>query len=526
MNQFAAVAASTPTPDVVIGGNPRRWAALGTVAGVVTLGYLWRALIHASLVDWAMAGLLLVITGASAWAMLEARTPLLVADPIGVRLRRGRTWHGLPWSAVEGVRVRPATPWREGSLTLTPTDGAVVGVPLPFATAAASRELVGDLDEVAGFTVPVVRELSTNADLLELVRSLLFHMRRGVAVAVCRLGTPGRTVDPAPAEAPEASEPEVIATSPAVPATRGPRPASRVDVALPTAVAAQLISGSHTESHTATPPAARSGTVSPSAATVARTVPVVAPVIGPVLALAREQLGLSIDTVAERTSIRAHLVEAIERDDFSGCGGDFYARGHLKALCRCLHIDPAGVLRDYDRVYAGAPIGAARVLRADSLSQPRGSVGRLGIAPRWGRLAAVTLACAVVWGVAVTLNPPSTSVVVPSPSIQGSLAADSAPITSPQTTTHRVRLTAVAAPVVVDAQGQPVPQASVRVVVRDRLHQIVFQGRLRPGHHRVLIAVAPFTVRVSDGPAVRVRFDGVERGTVGTVPGPATRVFE
>ena len=68
-------------------------------------------------------------------------------------------------------------------------------------------------------------------------------------------------------------------------------------------------------------------------------VPAVEPVIGPELAAARRRLGLSVDQVAERTRIRPHVIEAIEIDDFSPCGGDFYARGHLRTLARVLGVD-------------------------------------------------------------------------------------------------------------------------------------------------------------------------------------------
>jgi len=49
--------------------------------------------------------------------------------------------------------------------------------------------------------------------------------------------------------------------------------------------------------------------------------------IGQTLAAAREHAGLTDEEVAAATRIRRTLVVAIERDDFSACRGDFYARG-------------------------------------------------------------------------------------------------------------------------------------------------------------------------------------------------------
>ena len=68
------------------------------------------------------------------------------------------------------------------------------------------------------------------------------------------------------------------------------------------------------------------------------------PVVGPELAAARTRLGLTVDQLAERTRIRPHVIESIEVDDFAPCGGDFYARGHLRTLARVLGVDVAPLL--------------------------------------------------------------------------------------------------------------------------------------------------------------------------------------
>ena len=42
------------------------------------------------------------------------------------------------------------------------------------------------------------------------------------------------------------------------------------------------------------------------------------------------------------------MIESIEVDDFAPCGGDFYARGHLRTLARVLGQDPAPLLQKFD----------------------------------------------------------------------------------------------------------------------------------------------------------------------------------
>ena len=40
--------------------------------------------------------------------------------------------------------------------------------------------------------------------------------------------------------------------------------------------------------------------------------------------------------------------QGIERDDFSACGGDFYARGHIRAIARAAGADPEPLVQEYD----------------------------------------------------------------------------------------------------------------------------------------------------------------------------------
>lgn len=62
--------------------------------------------------------------------------------------------------------------------------------------------------------------------------------------------------------------------------------------------------------------------------------------LGSTLQKARTNAGLSIDDLAERTSIRPTVLREFENNDFSKCGGETYARGHLRNLAHALGTDP------------------------------------------------------------------------------------------------------------------------------------------------------------------------------------------
>jgi transcriptional regulator with XRE-family HTH domain len=77
--------------------------------------------------------------------------------------------------------------------------------------------------------------------------------------------------------------------------------------------------------------------------------------IGEALAAARRRSGLSVTEVSRRTRIRETLVTNIERDDYSGCGGDFYTRGHIRAIARVVGTDPEPLIEEYDAARRPAP---------------------------------------------------------------------------------------------------------------------------------------------------------------------------
>ena len=54
---------------------------------------------------------------------------------------------------------------------------------------------------------------------------------------------------------------------------------------------------------------------------------------------ARESAGLSIDELSEITSIRPGLIREIEKNNFINCGGDTYARGHLRNIAPKISVD-------------------------------------------------------------------------------------------------------------------------------------------------------------------------------------------
>jgi cytoskeletal protein RodZ len=73
--------------------------------------------------------------------------------------------------------------------------------------------------------------------------------------------------------------------------------------------------------------------------------------IGDEIRAARKGADLTIAEVADRAKLRVAVLQAIENDDFSLCGGDTYARGHLKVIAGILKIDSKSLLELFDEKF-------------------------------------------------------------------------------------------------------------------------------------------------------------------------------
>jgi cytoskeletal protein RodZ len=113
--------------------------------------------------------------------------------------------------------------------------------------------------------------------------------------------------------------------------------------------------------------------------------------VGRALQQARIEAGLTVDDVSSATRVRIAIVHAIEADDFAPCGGDVYARGHIRTLARAVHLDPAPLIAQYDAEHGGrpAPTPAAPLFEAERIRPERRG-------PNW--TAAMVAAIVVVIG--------------------------------------------------------------------------------------------------------------------------------
>lgn len=210
--------------------------------------------------------------------------------------------------------------------------------------------------------------------------------------------------------------------------------------------------------------------------------PAAEPVIGPQLEAARERIRLTVDQLSKRTRIRPHVIEAIEVDDFGPCGGDFYARGHLRTLARVLGVDAGPLVAAYDETYADAPVDPRRVFESELATGVGGSIRGTRGGRNWSVLIAAVMAAILIWSIArlvmdgpVPLDEPSTLRQTGSGGLHNGAKAEAVPVT----------LTATG--------------GGAKVIVRDGSGDIEYEGALAFGQTMKIDVVPPVRIWTSDG---------------------------
>lgn len=104
------------------------------------------------------------------------------------------------------------------------------------------------------------------------------------------------------------------------------------------------------------------------------------------LAEARNQAGLTVADVSASTRIREGLIRAIEQDEFAPCGGDFYARGHIRAIAAVVGADSAALISEYDAARLPPPLQEMMEEEPEPPPRPPRRSGR-----GWGPLVPVVM---------------------------------------------------------------------------------------------------------------------------------------
>lgn len=237
--------------------------------------------------------------------------------------------------------------------------------------------------------------------------------------------------------------------------------------------------------------------------------------IGETLAQRRREAGLTITQVSEQTRIRETVIRAIERDDFTPCGGNFYARGHIKGVARVLGLDPEPLIQEYDETHGGSP----QAMPAAQALEPAIPVRfRERRSPNWSLAMAIVLVLVVLYGVVRVVGGGQAEHSAVQPA-RGSGSASASQPPPPKPSPTRSDSVALAPPTEVSLRIKAT--VTTWVNIRDNKGKELFSGLLRRGQSKEWTARKKIRVVLGNAGGVTLNVNGKDLGS----PGAAGQVL-
>jgi cytoskeletal protein RodZ len=172
--------------------------------------------------------------------------------------------------------------------------------------------------------------------------------------------------------------------------------------------------------------------------------------LGEFLQKAREDAGISIDELAHIVNLRPGLIRAMESNDFLPCGGDTYARGHIRNISQATGSNAKELLAMYDAEHSVDSRSIHSQLVDNNAAAIRSENRKLS----WKVLVGASLSVVVLIGVAqfalsaIESEPATTSMVVeevePSQTPTPSPTPSAAPTATTSTMTGELTLSIAA----------------------------------------------------------------------------------
>jgi len=217
--------------------------------------------------------------------------------------------------------------------------------------------------------------------------------------------------------------------------------------------------------------------------------------LGSMITKARKDAGFSIDDLSDATNIRTALLREMEEDEFINCGGEIYARGHLRNIAKKLNIDERPFLDTYESEQQQSVRSIQDLWVENSIMEEPGKPRKVS----WKVLAGISIASLLVIGIAQVVFTNSFESAVPTPT--SSTAEEQSEIVSDGT---RVEV------VITASRGRSY------LLVSNEQGQVFFDGEIAQGEEKIYSSTSKLTLKVGNAGALDLQVNGKAVPTLGT----------
>ena len=228
--------------------------------------------------------------------------------------------------------------------------------------------------------------------------------------------------------------------------------------------------------------------------------------LGALIAKSRADARLSIEDLAKLTNIPATLLRDMENDNFAKCGGETYARGHLRNIAAKVGIDQR-IFLDLFETEVTAPAKPIReLLNENNVTMPYQEPKRIS----WKVLAAGSAAALVLFaGAQIIFSNTDTGndpeVIITTSATPSNSASES------------VTPSVAASPEIVE--GVNVELVASRGITwlyaTNESGEVLFSGQVREGVTKTFNAAKQVNLRVGNAGAVDISVNGKDVGSIG-----------
>ena len=228
--------------------------------------------------------------------------------------------------------------------------------------------------------------------------------------------------------------------------------------------------------------------------------------LGSLIAKARKDAGLSLEDLAAKTNIRISVLSEIEKDNFEHCGGETYARGHVRNIASILKVDQKEFIRLYEEEQGGETRSIKDLLIENSVMRLPAEARKVS----WKVLVLISVVSLFVVGIGqvVISNFNTNDVVGAAPSASASPTAAESPSAEPSAESTFSSGTGVE--VVINAV-----RAKSWLFVSDASGRTLFSGQVSRGAVKVFSSDSQLNLKVGNAGGVDLKVNGKKVEAIG-----------
>lgn len=234
--------------------------------------------------------------------------------------------------------------------------------------------------------------------------------------------------------------------------------------------------------------------------------------LGSMISKARKDAGLSIDDLSAATNIRGPLLREMEGNNFSQCGGDTYARGHIRNIATKLNVDPQIFLTAYEDEQMHIDRSMQELLVENSVMREPSQTRKVS----WKALATISVASLFVAGLAQIIISNDSTPDIPA-IIQESPTPSPSPESTEEATPNEVSPTNEAT--ISTGQGVEVIITATRakswLFVSDATGRTLFSGQISTGVSKTFTSDQKLNLKVGNAGGVDLSVNGEKIDSLG-----------